>query len=310
MNARVQVAAAVVERPDGAFLMARRPAGKAYAGWWEFPGGKLEPGESPHQALVRELQEELGLTVECAHPWLTLDHDYAHARVRLNFFRVPGWRGTPRPHEGQDLAWVRADRPAVAPILPANGPILRALALPLVYGVSAASELGAEAFLARLERRLAEGLRLIQLREKALPPAERAALAGQVAELCRRYDATLLVNDDLDLAERLGLGVHLPAARLMQMTRRPGVPWVAASCHDARELERAQALGVDFVVLGPVLPTASHPGAPTLGWAGFQALAAARPLPVYAIGGLHGGLLATARAAGAHGIAVKQALWT
>ncbi len=310
MSARIDVAAAVVERPDGAFLMASRPAGKVYAGWWEFPGGKVEPGESPRHALERELKEELGIAVRRAHPWIVRDYDYAHARVRLHFFRVADWAGDLYAHEGQGLAWVRAERPAVQPILPANGPILRALSLPLTYGISAATELGVEVFLRRLEWALTRGLKLLQLREKLMPADARADLAREVAARCRAHDARLLVNDDLALAERLDAGVHLPAAHLMLLTRRPDLAWVGASCHDATELERAQTLGVDFVVLGPVLPTASHPGALPLGWERFRALAAGRPLPVYALGGLTAADLDTARAAGAHGIALKSGLWT
>ncbi len=309
MTERLAVAAAVIERPDGAFLMASRPAGRAYAGWWEFPGGKVEAGETPRQALKRELQEELGIDVERAYPWLTLDHDYAHARVRLHFFRVTAWRGTPQPHEGQGLAWVRAERPEVAPILPANGPVLRALCLPLTYGISAASELGVELFLHRLEAALQGGLKLVQLRERQLPADRLASLARAVAARCREHGARLLINDDVGLAARLNAGVHLPAAHLMRLQQRPDLPWVGASCHDAAELDHAAALGVDFVVLGPVLPTASHPGARALGWDRLRDLAAGRGLPIYALGGLSAADLDAARAAGAHGVAMKRGAW-
>lgn len=307
---RVEVAAAVIERPDGAFLMASRPVGKVYAGWWEFPGGKLEPGETPRHALERELVEELGIAVRQAYPWLTRDYDYAHARVRLYFFRVTDWTGEPHAHEGQGMAWVHAERPEVEPILPANGPILRGLSLPLTYGISTATELGVEVFLERLEQHLATGLRLLQLREKDMPAERLTALAHEVAARCKAHGTRLLINGDLALAHRLQAGVHLPAAQLMRLDQRPDLPWVGASCHDAAELEQAQALGVDFVVLGPVLPTASHPGAPTLGWDRFRALAAGRPMPVYALGGLAAADLDTARQAGAHGIAMKGGLWT
>ncbi len=310
MSPRVEVAAAIIERPDGAFLMASRPAGKAYAGWWEFPGGKVEAGETPREALERELAEELGIAVGQAYPWLTRDYDYEHARVRLHFFRVTAWSGAPHPHEGQGMAWAQAEAPGVAPILPANGPILRALTLPLVYGITAAAELGETLFLQRLERALEQGLRLVQLREKSLAPEARSRLAREVAARCHAHGARLLVNDDVALAEALGAGVHLPSARLMRLARRPDLPWVAASCHDAQELERAVALGVDFAVLGPVQLTPSHPAAPSLGWEGFQALAWGRPLPVYALGGLTAADLDTARRAGAHGIAMKRGAWT
>lgn len=310
MTERLAVAAAVIERPDGAFLMASRPAGRAYAGWWEFPGGKVEMGETPRMALERELQEELGLEVERAYPWLTRDYDYAHARVRLHFFRVTAWSGTPQPHEGQGMAWVRAERPGVEPILPANGPILRGLSLPLTYGISAATELGEEVFLHRLEAALQGGLELVQLREKALPPDHMASLAREVAARCREHGARLLINDDVGLAARLDAGVHLPAAHLMRIEQRPDLPWVGASCHDAAELDHAEALGVDFVVLGPVLPTASHPGANPLGWDRLRDLAVGRSLPIYALGGLTAADLDIARQAGAHGIAMKRGRWT
>ncbi len=310
MNPRIEVSAAVIERPDGAFLMASRPSGKVYAGWWEFPGGKVEPGETPRHALDRELKEELGIAVRRAYPWLVRDYDYAHARVRLNFFRVVDWAGEPHPHEGQGMAWVHASRPEVEPILPANGPILKGLALPLIHAISAAAELGAAAFLARLETRLQEGLRLLQLREKGLPADALAAIGREVAARCREHGAQLLVNGDIALAETLGAGLHLPAARLMALDSRPDLAWVGASCHDARELEQAGRLEVDYVLLGPVLATTSHPGAKTLGWRGFQALAADRPMPVFALGGLHPAALDTARGLGAHGIALKSALWT
>ncbi|MDD5365109.1 MAG: Nudix family hydrolase [Gallionellaceae bacterium] len=307
---RVEVAAAVIERPDGTFLMASRPEGKVYAGWWEFPGGKVEPGETARHALDRELQEELGIRVKTAYPWINRAFDYEHARVMLRFFRVTEWEGEPHPHEGQGgLAWSHAARPEVTPILPANGPVLRGLELPLVYAISAASDLGVEDFLARLEVALASGRRLVQLREKDLPAADLAALAERAAGLCRQYGASLTVNGDVDLAARLGVGVHLSSAQLAMLGRRPDLPWVGASCHDGAELDRAVAIGADFAVLGPVLATASHPGAATLGWEMFSRLIEDCPLPVYALGGLGTDDLERARQAGAQGIAMRSGAW-
>ena len=104
----VRVAAAVILRPDGTVLLAQRPPGKAYAGYWEFPGGKLEAGESPVHALARELQEELGITVRAASPWIVQEYVYPHAHVELNFFRVYAFDGEPIGHDGQSFAcWRR-----------------------------------------------------------------------------------------------------------------------------------------------------------------------------------------------------------
>ncbi len=306
MSKRIEVAAAVIERPDGAFLMASRPPGKVYAGWWEFPGGKVEAGESARHALTRELREELGIEVEEAWPWLNRSFDYPHAAVMLHFFRVTRWRGEPHPHEGQTLAWTRAETPDVAPILPANGPILKGLRLPLEYAVSDAAKLGPDAFLQRLDHRLEQGLKLVQWREKGVPPG----LVEQVSARCKAAGALLVCNGDAALAARLGAGLHLNAAQLMQAGRRPDFEWVAASCHDRAEMQRASELGLDFIVLSPVLPTPSHPGEPSLGWPAFSALLLDYDLPVYALGGLGREDLALARGHGAHGVALKSQAWS
>lgn len=306
----MDVVAAVVVEPNGRFLLAERPVGKVYAGYWEFPGGKVEPGESRRDALVRELHEELGIEVDEASPWLTRFYTYPHATVRLNFFRVTRWHGEPHGKENQRLSWQMPDAVAVAPLLPANGPILRALALPPVYAISQAAELGAAQFLERLEAALEKGLRLIQLREKELSAAELERLAPQVVRLSHDYGARVLVNGDLELARAVGAdGVHLTSAQLVALSERPQIEWCAASAHNAAELAQAAALGLDFVVLSPVKPTLSHPGAPVLGWDGFSDLAAGMPMPVYALGGMDSSDLETARQAGAHGIAMLRGAW-
>ena len=99
----------MIQRPDGCFLLGQRPAGKVYAGYWEFPGGKVEAGEAPLPALARELREELGIEVETAYPWLTRDYDYAHAAVRLRFFRVVRWSGSLHGRERQRFVWQSPD---------------------------------------------------------------------------------------------------------------------------------------------------------------------------------------------------------
>lgn len=122
----VDVAVGVLTRPDGCFLLTSRPAGKVYAGYWEFPGGKLEPGESVEQALARELDEELGLALDprAIRRWREQVVDYPHALVRLHFCRVSAWRGQLQMREGQHAAWERLPV-RVAPILPGTVPVLQ-----------------------------------------------------------------------------------------------------------------------------------------------------------------------------------------
>ncbi len=120
----VEVAVGVLVRPDGAFLLTSRPAGKDYAGYWEFPGGKLEVGESVEQALHRELQEELGIEIGTAQPWKIEMVDYPHALVRLHFCKVLVWKGALQMREGQEFSWERLPV-QVQPVLPGTVPVLR-----------------------------------------------------------------------------------------------------------------------------------------------------------------------------------------
>jgi len=310
MSAPVDVAVAVLIRSDGAALLARRPASKVYAGYWEFPGGKVEPGEDVADALRREIREELGIEIESVHPWITRVFAYPHATVRLHFYRVYAWRGEPRALEHQAIAWQRAETPDLVPMLPANGPVLRTLSLPEEYGITHAGDLGENLFFLRLEARLRSGLKLIQIREKKLAREALKQFAGRVLALARAHGARVLVNSDFEVARRIGAdGVHLTAAQLRGAAARPDVPWCGASCHSSEELRRAQALGVDFAVLGPVRSTPSHPDAVPLGWDGFRQIAAGASIPVYALGGVLPGDLDRARGCGAHGLAMVRGAW-
>jgi 8-oxo-dGTP diphosphatase len=300
----------VITRPDGSFLLGQRPAGKVYAGYWEFPGGKIEAGEGALPAIARELHEELGIEIETAYPWLTRDYDYAHAAVRLHFFRVVKWAGTLHGRESQRFVWQSPEAVSVDPLLPANAPILRALRLPPVYAITHASELGVTEQLRRLEPALARGLKLVQVREKALGEKTLRDFAARVIGRAHAHGARVLVNGNAQLARDLGAdGVHLTAAQLNDARQRPDCGLVGASCHDAGEMERAQAVGADLVVLGPVLPTPTHPGAAGLGWVQFAALLKECPLPVYALGGLMPTDLETAWRHGAHGISMMRGAW-
>jgi 8-oxo-dGTP diphosphatase len=120
----VDVAVGVLINPAGEFLLTSRPGGKVFAGYWEFPGGKLEPGETVEQALRRELIEELGITIGAVQPWQVELMDYPHARVRLHFCKVFEWRGAFEMREGQAMAW-QGLPVEVAPVLPGTVPVLQ-----------------------------------------------------------------------------------------------------------------------------------------------------------------------------------------
>ncbi|MCC6921653.1 MAG: Nudix family hydrolase [Nitrosomonas sp.] len=308
----VEVAAAVIVKPDGNFLLTCRPEGKPYAGYWEFPGGKVEAGEAPLHALDRELQEELGIQLIKAEPWITRTFTYPHATVRLHFYRITEWYGIPYGRENQLLSWQLPCHIEVKPMLPANTAVLRALMLPPVYAITHAAEIGVDASLRQIRQAFQNGLQLLQIREKTMDESLFLSFSEQVITLARNAGAQVLINTDTTFRHKMNAinadGIHLSSTQLMALTAQPGLEcgWRSASCHNAEELYQAEVLGFDFVVLGPVYPTLSHTDTKPLGWQKFAALIRNYSLPVYALGGMSCNDLKTAQEMGAHGIAIMR----
>ena len=308
----LQVVAAVLKDEQGRVLINQRPSGKPWAGYWEFPGGKIEAGESPWAALARELREELGLAVHEARPWLQLHHDYPGRRVHLDVWRVSRFSGVAQSHEGQTLAWLRPDELGTRELLPADAPIVKALRLPPRMLVTPSPGPDRVQFLKQLGKLLQRGLEFVQLRAPEMAPAAYLPLAREGIELCHRLGARVVLNSDPEVARELDAdGVHLSTKRLLRIGQRP-LPQrflSGASCHDEAEIQQAVAAGLDYIVLGPVSATPSHPQAKALGWEGFRRLAALSTLPVYAIGGLSEAQLDRVRQLGGHGVAGIRSFW-
>ena len=309
----LHVAVGVVRNRAGEILIARRHDHLHQGGLWEFPGGKVEAGESVYQALSRELHEEVGIEVLRAEPLLQVRHAYSDRTVFLDTWEVQEFAGVVRGREAQPIQWVPAEHLSRLAFPEANRPIIAAARLADLYGILDEPDPSEEWLLKALSRMCANGVRLVQLRAHSRSPSPSAyrALAASAIGLCRSLGLTLLLNADPLLAMDLGAdGVHLSSARLTQLNARP-LPddvWVAASCHDLAELRKAEELGVDFAVVSPVLRTATHPSAVPLGWQAFRQLAAQVNLPVYALGGMTLDCLAEARQNGGRGIAGIRSL--
>ncbi len=304
----IHVVAAVITDARGRILLNRRKGDSDMAGLWEFPGGKREPGESSEQALARELHEELGIDAEIGEWLMDVPQIYPDKRLRLEVRMVRQWKGSARGREGQAVTWVAPDKLGRYSMPPADLPVVAALRQPDRYLVTPEPHQGSEAWLAGIEAAVAAGVARIQLRTPQAP--EREALARQAVERTGRH-TELLLNRDIALARALGVGVHLGGEQLLALDARP-LPLsqrVGASCHDLAQLQAAQRLGCDFAVLGPVQPTATHPGATPLGWEGFEQLREQVSLPIYAIGGMGAEDMETARRHGAQGVAAIRALW-
>ena len=307
----VEVVAGVLQDASGRILLARRTEGRDLAGLWEFPGGKREPGESPEAALARELHEELGVDVDLGAPLICVPHAYPHKRLRLDVRRIAAWRGTPKGHEGQALAWVPQSRLPTYAMPAADRPVLAALLQPDRYLVTPSPQEDAP-WLAGLALALEQGVERVQLRAPHdIDRARWRGLANAAAELCSSANAEVLLNGDAALAAELGVGLHLRSTQLRdcEPAGLRDLPVVAASCHDAEDLRRAEQLACAFAVLGPLRPTPTHPDAGGIGWEAFAALREQVALPIYAIGGMTVDDIPTARAHGAQGIAAIRALW-
>lgn len=309
-NRFVKVVAAAIPRQDR-ILIARRPHHLHQGGLWEFPGGKLEPGEAPEAALGRELHEELGIELSGSRPLIRIKHVYPDKAVDLDVYLVTGFSGEPEGREGQEVRWVRRRALTDYRFPAANRPIVSAVQLPEHYLITGAYENLGD-FSRRLDTALEGGVRLVQLRAKGLSAGAYRELASRALALCRRREAALLLNAAPALVCDLGAdGVHLDSRRLAACAERP-LParfLVGASAHSAADLAQAARIGADFAVLGPVAPTQSHPGQAPLGWPRFAELALESALPVYALGGLGRGDTRRAFEAGAQGIAAIRALW-
>jgi 8-oxo-dGTP diphosphatase len=304
----VDVAVNILRDADGRVLMAERTSGQISAGFWELPGGKIDPGETPVEGAARELAEEIGVEALLMRPWIQYLHAFRTREVRLFFFRVERWAGTPHGREGQRLAWIDPANPNVAPILPSAERVLTALALPQIYAAGAGIPAGgAEQFLARVQTGLRQGLRLIQVRAPEMAPDQRVNFARRVNLAARPYGARVLLVGSALEARRAGLdGLHSSADELRRLSSRPTVKLWMTSCHDAEDLRRATLLGADVAVLSPIRATASHPEHLPLGWDGFQRLASQATIPVFAQGGVPPGDLGAALAAGGAGIATSS----
>ncbi len=320
------VAGAVLDPDERNVLVARRLHGR-FPGLREFPGGKIEPGESRIECLARELAEEVGIRIESARPLIRLRHRDLEREIDLDIWRVESFGGQAWGREGQPIEWLPIESLEPSTFLPANMPVITALQLPSRYLITPEPQGDPRAFLQRLADRLARGFDLVQLRGKGIEnEQEMLSLAREAAALCHRAEAKLLVNAAPCLALRSGAdGVHLDSRRLtllgegaagscaadieaLEALRRRGA-LIAASCHDEREIEFLARLRCDFAVLGPVRPTTTHPDAAAMGWKRFAALVHRAGIPIFALGGLEEGDARLAYEYGAQGIAAIRAFW-
>ncbi|HFE39227.1 MAG TPA: Nudix family hydrolase [Gammaproteobacteria bacterium] len=307
----IHVVAAVVENGKGEIFIAKRPAHSHQGGRWEFPGGKVEPGESAKQALARELFEETGIVVKKCRPLIQISHNYPDKSVFLDVWQVSDFDGEAHGKEGQETCWINKHRLDQFQFPAANKAIITAATLPQLYLITPQPDFQQRnTFLRNIENKVRDGIKLIQLRAKNLTPTQLDTLYHEAREICLTHGATLFINAPLAFANKISAeGVHLSSAELQATHHLPRTLLCAASCHSEQEIIKASKLGVTFIVVSPVLRTNCHPGAPPLNWEKFAVLCQSAPMPVYALGGMDQTHVEQAIANGAQGIAAIRSLW-
>lgn len=309
-NKWVHVAIGVLLDPKtGKVLLSLRDEDAHQGGRWEFPGGKVEGGETAQAALVRELNEELGIRPVTQRPLIQVRHHYPDLSVLLDAWLVTAFEGTPQGREGQPLDWVSVQDLDSIRFPEANRPIIRAVQLPEQYVITPYDGDRFKELIESLNVMTEANRRLIQVRLPDSVPDER------LTDLIRSIQflgGRVLLNGSPEQALALGAdGVHLNRRRLLALPSRP-LPedrLVAASCHDELALAKAADIRCDFAVLSPVAATRSHPDAAPLGWEGFGNLVRDAVVPVYALGGMGQADLASAWQHGAQGVAGIRGFW-
>ena len=310
-NPVIEVAAAVIRGADGRLLLTRRAERAIQGGLWEFPGGKVQPGENLIQALSRELLEELGIAVTGCQPLISVLHTYPEFTVRLNVFHVTHWQGNPQAQEGQPLGWFEEGELDDLPMPAADRPVIGAVRLPSSYPITPGGPVDAD-WWRKFQHGMECGYRMVQLRVKGIAPHQLREIAERAAGLAHQFHCKLILNGPTDWVDELGLaGAHLSSAELMSQKRRPLAKrfLVGASCHTLEELRHAEKIGADWACLSPVNPTTSHPASAPLGLETFSSWVSEVRLPVYGLGGLTEADIPAIRSAGGQGVAGLSAFW-
>jgi 8-oxo-dGTP diphosphatase len=308
----VHVAVGVIVGDDGSVLIAKRSDNVHQGGLWEFPGGKVEAGETLLNALKRELFEELAINVLEAEPLIKIRHDYGDKIVLLDVQKITRFTGEPNGNEGQPIQWVAPSQLANYKFPAANFPIITAINLPRRLLITGEFNDQYD-FISRLERALSNGIHLVQLRVRETEIF--LSLADDVIKVCSHYSAGVLLNTCPDVFSKISakknVGLHLNSINLLACDSRPVAKDIllSASCHNQNEIEHAQKIGVDFICLSPVLETNSHIGSQGMGWSEFSRMLEDAVIPAYALGGMKEEHLDVALKYGAQGIAAISEWW-
>lgn len=304
----ITVVAAIIRGEDGRICLSKRADHKHQGGRWEFPGGKVEPGETLGAALARELEEELGMVGAASTPFMTIAHHYDDLHVTLHFRDVRAWQGEPQGREGQPVQWFAPEALADLRFPAANQPVVNAIRLPEQLAVAPEGLTFAELLsgIDQLDGQR-QGLYLRQWSDHV----EVAAIVAYCHERGVKVWLRATGEQSLSTAQALDVfALHFTGSALVQLNARPAFDGIiSAAVHDQAARDKAAALGLDMALVSPVLSTPTHPDRPALGWPQAESLMKGASLACYALGGVTPKDLVNARDHGAVGVAGIRAFW-
>ena len=301
----IHVAVGVVFDQSGRILIARRPDHLHQGGLWEFPGGKVDKGETVEEALFRELLEEVGIKIGKTDNLIQIEHDYGDKQVILDVLKVTDFSGEAHGRENQAVKWVDLAELCNYDFPAANRGIINAIRLPPYYMITG-EYLELSAYITAIDKAVRKGVSLIQFRAKHLEPNTYVDFANKLLERYQESKTNIILNSTLDIFQNTkAAGLHLSSKALYDFESRPidYKKLLSASVHNQHELEKALRLEADFIVVSPVKKTTSHPEAVPIGWERLGALVKCANCPVYALGGLALNDIEKSIAFGAKGIA-------
>ena len=282
----IKAVVGVLDNNLGQILIAKRQAHQFMAGYWELPGGKIDPGETQQQAIIREMDEELGIQVNKTSLHQCMQYQYPDRIVELSIYRVEDYQNTPHGKEGQAVAWVDIDGLSNYQLLPTMRAFIHSITLPKHYWITPSTEHHSDDWLAKFDQKIQQGIKLIQLRSKVDLDRE---FIQHLYIKCQQQNVNLLLNiPNKSFNEPYANGWHMTTREMLSLTTRPcsDDKLLGASTHNLDEALRAQEIGADFVVISPVQATQTHPDTPPIGWEAAKEVVDQLNIPVYFLGGM------------------------
>jgi len=306
------IAVGIVFNQRQQILISKRNSNEHLPGYWEFPGGKVEAGESFKLALRRELAEEIGITVNSAIKFIELRHDYYDRHLHFQFFKVLNFSDEIQACEDQQLRWVSLNELNAIQFPQANRAVINALTLPAYYMI-ADEKFFDKNLVSSVRRQLENGVNVIQHRaDRDTDKSSYLKNANEIKKICQQYSAKFIMNCPLEwIVEDEFCHIHLSSELLKKVYTNGKNSFkhdlFSASCHDETEVKMANELDVRCILIGAVNPTESHPNGAVLGWKRFSELCFYSHNPVYALGGMQLDDYKNALMYGAQGVAAIRA---